>query len=846
MTGHFIAVPVAALFCYIFLMIAFMAAKKTKLINSFLLVLVALILWAGGSFCMRALLMPSIKFWYDISLLGLTLLPVTLANFFAEFVGSKERLLKKIWFILFVVINIINIATGALLAHPVLVHIGTDEKFVYYPTWSVVLLFVYFAVIFSHVLYVLIKNSENNELVRKQFTPIIIGIIILFIGHLFVMLSIFQGFPTDILSGVINALCIIYAMYKKRLFKLTLLVSRGICYFITIGLTILIFSNAIPGMERFIASSFSDFSNHRVLLIAVLFTIAILLLYHVIKKFIDTVFIKDEIVRAENLKKFSSSVAKSLRIDEILEELVNVIQYTIGVKRVYVCVLDNTTEEYKIAYSTSPLDQMTLNIKKDSPIVRLLSEQGECLLMKDFRRTMAYKSMWEEEKKQLIELDIECFAPLRDEDELIGIILLTSKEKNNSYTYDDVGFLGSMDTIGSIAVKNSKLYEKAYLEARTDELTGLLNRKYFYESLQEEYEKHNNQSLALIILNIDDFKLFNQLYGNKEGDIVLMKIAQIIKSTVGDNGHVARYSGKEFAIILPLYDILSAMSIAENIRKQISNINKKTKDYALKALTVSGGICAIPHSASTLRQLVDNADMAVYHAKRRGKNLILAYSVEKKDLEHEINGIEEKKKADIYAEYASAIYALTAAIDAKDHYTFNHSKRVAYYATRLAYAYGMDEDFVRIIKEAALLHDIGKIGVPEHILNKAGKLSEEEYEKIKDHVENSIGIIRHLPSLDYVIPAVIGHHERYDGNGYPRRIAGEDIPISARMLCIADAFDAITTQRAYKQPSTALEALEILEVNAGRQFDPVLVPIFVHLVNNGLINIDEETIKMYE
>ena len=198
-----------------------------------------------------------------------------------------------------------------------------------------------------------------------------------------------------------------------------------------------------------------------------------------VRKFIDNVFIRDEIVRAENLKKFSISVTKSLRIDEILEELVNVIQCTIGVKKVYVCVSDSMTGEYKIAHSTSPLDQMTLSIKKDNPMVQLLAEHGECLLMKDFRRTMAYKSMWEAEKKQLAELDIECFAPLRDEEELIGIILLTSKAKNSSFTYDDVSFLGSMDTIGSIAVKNSKLYEKVYLEARTDELTGLLNRKYF-------------------------------------------------------------------------------------------------------------------------------------------------------------------------------------------------------------------------------------------------------------------------------------------------------------------------------------------------------------------------------
>ena len=844
--NNFIAVPIAALLCYTFLLLAFMAAKKTKLINSFIIVLCAMILWAGGSFCMRALIWPSIKFWYDVSIVGLTLMPLSFFIFVEEFVGTKESLAKKLWFMLVVVINVVNISTGALLAHPVLTATGEELRFVYHPTWLVGIMFGACAAIIVHMVYILVKNSKKNELLRKQFIPIVVGIMILFAGHLFIMFSIFRGFPTDILSGVINAFFMFYALYKRRLFKLTLLVSRGICYFITLSLAILIFSNVINFMETSIQRYLHEFAQYDVLIIAVLFTLAILLIYYAIKKFIDNVFIKDEIIRAENLKKFSYAVSKSLHINEILEELVGVIQNTIGVKKVYVCVADNITGEYTIAHSTSPLGFKTFALQKDNPLVHWLAEHSECLLMKDFKRTMAYKSMWETEKKQLADLEIECLAPLKDEDELIGIVLLSGKERGNGFTFDDVSFLASVDSIGSIAVKNSKLYEKVYYEARTDELTGLLNRKYFYVTIQDEYEKHKNHSLALVILNIDDFKLYNQLYGNKEGDIVLQRVAQIIRATVGSNGYVARYGGKEFAVILPMYDILAAKTLAENIRKQILSMNKRGKDYTLKVLTVSGGICAIPHSASTVKQLIDNADMAVYHAKRKGKNLILAYSVEKKELGRQVEFVEEESKADIYAEYAPTIYALTAAIDAKDHYTFNHSKRVAYYATKLAYAYGMDDDYVRIIKEAALLHDIGKIGIPEQILNKAGKLSDEEYEAMKSHVENSIGIIKHLPSLDYVIPAVIGHHERYDGRGYPRRISKEDIPISARMLCIADSFDAMTSLRAYKGPVPVEDALQKLESGAGRQFDPVLVPIFIHMVRNGLINVDEEIIKIYE
>jgi putative nucleotidyltransferase with HDIG domain len=268
-------------------------------------------------------------------------------------------------------------------------------------------------------------------------------------------------------------------------------------------------------------------------------------------------------------------------------------------------------------------------------------------------------------------------------------------------------------------------------------------------------------------------------------------------------------------------------------------MNKRESDYALKMLTVSGGICSIPYAASNVKQLIDNADMAIYTVKHNGKNAIMVYTGRDQKIESKSENITDKRE-NIYSGYASTIYALTAAIDTKDHYTFNHSRNVAYYATELAYTYGMNEDCVEIVREAALLHDIGKIGVPEQILNKPGKLTDDEYEIIKGHVENSIGIIRHLPSLDYVIPAVIGHHERYDGNGYPRRIAKDDIPISARILCIADAFDAMTSERPYKKPYSVKAALKILKEQAGLQFDPNLIPLFIELVENGSIKVCEE------
>lgn len=839
--GNYVYVPVIALLCYSLLFLTFLAAKKNQIINAFLLVLGALILWTGGSLCMRMLLWPSIKFWYDASILGLTLLPFSFLQFVNKYAEVESKLSIRLWALVIAAVNIINIMTGFFLKAPrAFDSMNGKTVFLYDYSWPVALLFFICTSATANMIFVLLKYSRQNRQVKSQFMPIVIGIVLLFVGNAMIFSPSFKGYPTDILSGVFNALFMFYALYKRNLFQLRLIMSRGSCYAISAGLSYGIFFNLAGPLEQSIYNNFHIDRDKTVLIIAFIITLSTTVIYYVMKRFFDKIFIRDEVLLAENLKEFSLNITKSLNVQEILRELAEVIQKAITVKGVYICI-SNQKDSFEMVHSSNPLGIKKITMRRDNPLVSWLEHHNECILIKDFKRTLEYKSLWESEKEQLSGLGIECVVPLRDDSGIIGLIMLSEKEKKISFTYKDISFLDSVNSMGSIAVKNSKLFEKVYMEARTDELTGLLNRKYFYEVLQQEYDRNRNGSLALIILNIDDFKLYNQLYGNKEGDIALQNIAKIINASVGSNGHVARYSGKEFAVILPAYDVFMAKNLAETIRKQIMNMNKRETDYALKMLTVSGGICSIPYSASNVKQLIENADMAIYTIKHNGKNAIMIYSGSDYKLVKKGKEKAERRES-IYSEYASTIYALTAAIDTKDHYTFSHSRNVAYYATELAYAFGMNEDCVEIVREAALLHDVGKIGIPEQILNKPGKLSEEEYEIVKGHVESSIGIIRHLPSLDYVIPAVIGHHERYDGNGYPRRIAGEDIPVAARILSIADAFDAMISKRPYKEPFSIGTALMILEEQSGLQFDPKLAKLFVELVQKGTIKVCDDEI----
>lgn len=840
-------ISTSALLCYLFLFVTFIITRRDKLINAFLLVLCALMLWVGGSLSMRLQLWPSLQFWYNISILGLLLILIALNHFIRIFMNAHTTIWDWILTTYVIVVIVINSATGVLLAPPeAIAQADGSVAFVYHPTALVLIMYGPALMGVIKVVWDVIRYSLADAEIRKQLMPVVVGLVSLLIGNVIIMFPVFEGIPMDIVSGVVNAFCLFYMLYHRRLFKMTLLVSRRSCYLASATLVFILFTNFLKPLQRFLSANFQAFAEYEILIVAIIYTLSTLVCSALLKAIIDHIFIREEQSQAKILENFNVAVAKSLRMNEILEKLIKVIREALGITWIGVCTVSEREHAYVIDYCSDPLEHNSVLFSIDNPIAQWFDTHDEIMMLADFYRNIEYRSMWEEEKKRLQALKIRCLIPLREGNELIGILLLSGKPKNKKFTYADESFLASVKTVASIAIKNAALYEKAYYDARTDDLTGLVNRKYFYKILNDQFSTRKDPVLALIILNLDDFKLYNQLYGAPAGDAALKQVADVIRSAVGDSGYCARYSGKEFAVVLPDYDLLSARNIAENIQRRVAKMGDlQNRECSMKALTMSIGICAVPYGAVTAKQLVENTEQAVYHVKRNGKNAIKLHSDGQLGTSSSI--VQEQCRADlqsVYSEYAPTIYALTAAIDTKDHYTFNHSKNVAYYATRLASAFGIDSDGVEIINEAALLHDVGKIGVPETILNKPDRLSEAEYANIQKHVENSIGIIRHLPSLDYVIPAVIGHHERWDGRGYPRHIAGQDIPLYARILCVADTFDAITSDRIYRKGRSAEVALEILLEQAGKQFDPELAELFVREFRKGNIVLQKNELNM--
>ncbi|MBI4461675.1 MAG: diguanylate cyclase, partial [Acidobacteria bacterium] len=344
---------------------------------------------------------------------------------------------------------------------------------------------------------------------------------------------------------------------------------------------------------------------------------------------------------------------------------------------------------------------------------------------------------------------------------------------------------------------------------------------------------------------------------------LLQRTGRILEQNCRRSDVVARYGGDEFVVLMPETNAEQASTLAEKLRAWIAN------DPLLreKKTTASLGLATFPTHASTPQELIQIADASMYLAKHQGGDAVVSadhYKVsEQKEwqrsvleaylgvtikrlfatgpeafeevyrrLEHvtESLGVDATKMGDLPAPVLETVTSLAFAIDAKDHYTQGHSQNVARYSVALGRRLALSEKDVEELRLAAILHDVGKIGVPERILHKPGPLEREEFDMMKEHAALGAKILEPLRTITNIQKIVRHHHERIDGTGYPDGLKGETIPLASRIVAIADAFDTMVSERTYKRARTQVEAIEELQRCAGTQFDSKLVKEFVTVV----------------
>jgi diguanylate cyclase (GGDEF)-like protein/putative nucleotidyltransferase with HDIG domain len=370
--------------------------------------------------------------------------------------------------------------------------------------------------------------------------------------------------------------------------------------------------------------------------------------------------------------------------------------------------------------------------------------------------------------------------------------------------------------IRSMRERVELLIARLYDAARSDPLTNLSNRRAFRELLDLELARarRSEGGVTVVVGDLDHFKEVNDRSGHQVGDAALQRVATVLERGKREIDGVARVGGEEFALVLPDTDRHGGFVIAERMRCEV---REEFLSDAV-AVTISFGVATYPRDGETAASLLRAADKALYAAKRSGRNRTVLHSPR-------IGGasLADEDSRDIAAErFVAVMLDLAEAVDLRFSGSARHSETVGRYAELMARQLGFSEERRGRVRLAGLLHDIGKVGIPDSILRKPAKLTNEEFEMIKRHPELGAQILEH-PSLADVREWVSAHHERPDGHGYPLGLSGEAISLEARILAVADAYEAMTSDRSYRSAMDHLAAGAELERCAGTQFDPHVV-----------------------
>jgi diguanylate cyclase (GGDEF)-like protein/putative nucleotidyltransferase with HDIG domain len=356
-------------------------------------------------------------------------------------------------------------------------------------------------------------------------------------------------------------------------------------------------------------------------------------------------------------------------------------------------------------------------------------------------------------------------------------------------------------------------------DARTDVLTGLLNRRGFEEAFQLELERagRGGHTLSVLVGDLDNFKHVNDRYGHHMGDLALVRAADILERRQRRFDTVARLGGEEFALIVPDADDHEAYVLAERLRTSLREAFATQE----APITISFGVANFPAHGDTYEALVGAADDALYAAKELGRDRTVIYSREVAGILTPIDRPNGPRN-----EHLATVLALAEALDVRDAATARHSQTVGRYAELLAREIGLPPDVVGRVRLAGMLHDIGKIAVSNLLLTKPEPLNDEEWIEMRRHAEIGARILANA-RLGDIGEWVLAHHERPDGDGFPFGKANGDIPLEARILAVADAYEAMTSERAYRAAMPPEAAHRELRRCAGTQFDERLVDAFI-------------------
>jgi diguanylate cyclase (GGDEF)-like protein/putative nucleotidyltransferase with HDIG domain len=668
------------------------------------------------------------------------------------------------------------------------------------------------------------KAAEPEE--RNRAGYLMAGSLIMVVTG--VLKYVIAGLPNTVsqLGYIINVVIIAYTLMRYRLLDIQVLMRKWMVYTgVTVCMT-LAYLTLLLVLSNLLRLLPPNLGIPATIALVILFAYLFNWIKAAMDKAADRLFYGSRYVNRQLLLSFAGKVSNFINLKEIANAMMKPLAHAVRAKQVGLLLPFNDFYSTKFVARLSEDEQIApIMLSRNSLLIKWLEDSDMPLSLEAVEKEPRFKQLTMEDHEAISSFQIEILCPIVSKQRLVAILALSKKQGRGRYTRDDVDLVTMLAKESAVAIENAQIYAHAREQADTDGLTGLNNHRSFQDTYNLEIENCaiSGDDFSLLFIDLDFFKTYNDIYGHSMGDEILKEVGRIIKSCIRETDVGGRYGGDEFAVILRRTRAEEAKIAAERIRSRLES----TMSEKGITLTCSIGIACWRVDGVARGTIIQAADKAVYAAKQAGRNRVYLAS--------EVDTIEATRpdmmlSVDNNAAIDNIVFSLASTVDARDHYTYGHSKMVSKYAAELAKAIGYDRGGLRRIRAASLLHDIGKLNLPDSILTKQGPLTNDEWEVIKKHPELALNILKYIVGLRDCIDAILYHHERWDGQGYPKGLKGKDIPTDARIMAIADAYDAMKSERYYKERGmTEEEALNEVERCAGTQFDPELAGIFVRL-----------------
>ena len=672
--------------------------------------------------------------------------------------------------------------------------------------------------IFSFVELIRGYRISTDSHVRNQFRYLIVGLGLILAASIvnFTPLGIY---PIDVAANGITAVLIAYAILRHNLLDIRVVIRKGLvytiptmiigaAYFLIFSLSLNIF-NVYSGIEIFFFS----------IVVAMLTALVVEPLRSQVQSWVDKLFFREKYDSSLMLQRLSTNAASVLDLLKITSMILEEVSTTLHIQKAAFFLKHEDSNVFTLTAQKGLSSQSNLRFGETHPVILWLSGGGPALMKKDIDVLPQFKSLWDWERRDLDRIEAELFLPLKANNKLVGIFAVGPKRSEQPYSRSDHLTLTTLANQTAVAIENARLFtSEKHRRAELDTLFTMARNLVATDNIENVLNiiaKHAVESTHVTFARI--------LTMEEDGSFSCRTVCP-----VRDLGKNLRVGKSEPQTIQHFYQraINQGQAIILNrndptfTEQELQDLfMEEAKILCLSPLQVVDepiGLIVLGESRSTNREPFDDDK----------KRLITVIS------DHAANAIRRANLHDQLEEnLLQTIFALANALDARDSYISDHSNRIAALVDAMCAALKFDQKQTQAVLWAAKLHDIGKIGVPDSILRKPGPLNNDEWVVMKKHPIVGAEIVAPLAKLSAAAPIIRAHHEKFDGSGYPDGLAGEEIPLEARILTVVDAYVAIRDERVYRQARTHDQAITEIRKYSGIQFDPDLVDLFLKIAN---------------